>query len=488
MRNATAARTAGRAHAPGSGYGIALQPLMVLIRGGLSVSTAVPRRGLTVRWRFAVFALWVLLAIGLSLAVARVGAETDDNLSLPGTDSQSATDLLAARFPPQQNGKSPIVFRVSSGKVTDPKNSQVIDAAHKAIKSLPHTYSAVRDPFSDQGAGQVSKNSRTAFIPVLLDIGSGDLTEEEAAEVLAAAEPARRAGMEVAAGGSIGSRAVQARDGQQRQDRDPGSDADPERGARHRSWRWSMPILTAVIALMASLAALGLLGHVVAIPSVGPTLATMIGLGVGIDYALSRHPPSARPGRGHGCAFVDLAHRRNAGDGRRLAGGSVVIALLALAVAGIPLVTSLGYGAAVAVVSAVVSAVTLLPALMAIAGRRIGSMAMPAFLRLSPVVPGRGIWAGWARFVTHHPWVAVTVSAVVLGVLAIPVFSLTLGQEDIGSTPTSTTERQAYDMLSAGFGVGYNGPLLIATVWAAPRSPAPRCRTRRISSRSCRTS
>ena len=121
--------------------------------------------GLTVRWRFAVFALWVLLAIGLSLAVARVGAETDDNLSLPGTDSQSATDLLAARFPPQQNGKSPIVFRVSSGKVTDPKNSQVIDAAHKAIKSLPHTYSAVNAPFSDQGAGQVSKNGRTAFIP-----------------------------------------------------------------------------------------------------------------------------------------------------------------------------------------------------------------------------------------------------------------------------------------------------------------------------------
>ena len=152
------------------------------------------------------------------------------------------------------------------------------------------------------------------------------------------------------------------------------------------SWRCPMPILTAVIALMASLAALGLLGHVVAIPSVGPTLATMIGLGVGIDYALflvTRHQHDLAEGMdvpssiSRTVATLGTAVVFAGGDGRDRAPGTGCGRHPARC-------TSLGYGAAVAVASAVVSAVTLLPALMAIAGRRIGSMAMPAFLRSRP--------------------------------------------------------------------------------------------------------
>ena len=154
------------------------------------------------------------------------------------------------------------------------------------------------------------------------------------------------------------------------------------------------------------------------------------------------------------------------------AGTTVVIALISLVVAGIPLVTSLGYAAAFAVVTAVLAAITLLPAVLAIVGERLESLRLPAFLRPKPKAPDRGFWAWWARQVTTHPWLAVAGAAAILAPLIVPFLSLDLGQEDVGATPKSTTERQAYDLMAAGFGVGYNGPLLVATEVAPPAQPS----------------
>ena len=150
----------------------------------------------------------------------------------------------------------------------------------------------------------------------------------------------------------------------------------------------------------------------------------------------------------------------------------MVIALLSLTVAGIPLVSTLGLASAIAVLTAVVGSVTLLPALLAAVGGGIDRLRVPAFLRMRHREPGTTRWDAWARTVTGHPWTAVGVSLLILLPLIVPLFSLRLGQEDVGVTPTSTTERQAYDLLTAGFGVGYNGPLLIANELDPPAKPS----------------
>ena len=141
---------------------------------------------------------------GIGALVSRIGAETNDNLSLPGTGSQEATDLLAENFPPQQNGQSPIVFYSAKGKVTDSANEQAIESSYKTIVKVPHVYSAA-DPFARDDSPFVSEDEKTAYISVLMDNGANDLTEEEAEAVLDAADPGKKAGMQVAAGGPIGS-------------------------------------------------------------------------------------------------------------------------------------------------------------------------------------------------------------------------------------------------------------------------------------------
>jgi uncharacterized membrane protein YdfJ with MMPL/SSD domain len=411
--------------------------------------------------RLLVLILWIAIAAGIGALVSRIGADTNDNLSLPGTGSQEATDLLTEEFPPQQNGQSPIVVKVKSGTVSDSANKTAIEDSYKAIVKVLHVYSAT-DPFSQQGAAQISKDGKTAYIPVLLDIGPNDLTEEEAQAVLDAAEPAKKAGMQVAAGGPIGAELST-----------PETESSEVIGivaamiiltfAFGTIVAMGMPILTAIIGLSAGLGLIALLGHVVQVPSIAPTLATMIGLGVGIDYSLfvvMRHLHNLRDGM----EVRESVARTIATTGTAIvfAGTTVVVALLALAVAGIPLVTSLGYSSAVAVVTAVLAAVTLMPALLSLVGHRILSLGLPRFLRPKPKEPGQGFWAGWARNVTNHPWLAVLLAAIILVPLTIPLFSLELGQEDIGATPKSTQERQAYDLMAAGFGPGYNGPFLIA--------------------------
>jgi uncharacterized membrane protein YdfJ with MMPL/SSD domain len=426
---------------------------------------------LVARRAWIVLAVWLVAAAGLVVLVRQVGANTSDNLDLPGTDSQAATDLLAAKFPPEQNGSSPLVFHAERGKITDARNKQAIQASHKAVLRLPQVASAT-DPFSQEGSAQISSDEQTAFIPVLLDVGGDDLTEEIAESVLAAGDPGRQAGMEVAVGGPVGTELSE-----------PKTESSEVIGLVAAMIilaftfgslvAMGLPIVSAVIGLLAGLSVIGLLGHLVNVPTIGPTLATMIGLGVGIDYALllvSRHRQQLRDG----AAVHDSIARAVATSGSAIvfAGTTVVIALVALVVAGIPLVTSLGYSAAFAVVTAALAAITLLPAVLAIVGSHIGSLRLPAFMRPAPKPVDRGFWGWWARGVTNRPWRAIAASFALLVPLMIPFFSLDLGQEDVGAAPKSTTERQAYDLIAAGFGVGFNGPLLVATELGSPAQPS----------------
>jgi uncharacterized membrane protein YdfJ with MMPL/SSD domain len=414
---------------------------------------------------------WVIVLAIVGTLYHAAGSNTSNNLDLPGTDSQAANDLLEEQFPPQQNGKNPIVFQATEGKVTDSANKQAIEQSYKNLKALPHYYSAV-NPFSQEGQAQISKDKRTAFIAVLLKVPNSEIDEQLAESYLDAAEPARKAGMKVAASGQIGSELSE-----------PKTESSEVVGLTAAMIilaftfgtlvAMGMPIISAVLGLFVGISLIGLLGHVTTIPTVAPTLATMIGLGVGIDYALflvSRYRVERKDGLETDEAIAKAV--ATSGTAIVFAGGTVVIALVSLLVAGIPLVTSLGYASAFAVVTAVAAAVTLLPAVLSAVGRHIDSAQLPAFMRPKPKPPDRGFWGAWARWVTTHPWSAVGITLLILGILLIPFFSLYLGQEDIGATPKSTTERQAYDYLSQGFGPGYTSPLLVAVKLPSPAEPS----------------
>ncbi|MER7605697.1 MMPL family transporter [Nocardioides sp. NPDC127503] len=428
--------------------------------------------GFCARHSLLVIGAWVLVLVTVVLAVSGLGAKTSNDLALPGTGSQEAKDLLSDRFPPQQNGVNPIVFHVSKGKLTDSANKQAVDDAVKEIGKQPHVHS-VTNPLSSDGqtAGLLSKDGRTAFAPVLMDVGSGDLTEKIAGDVLGATQPAQDAGITTAAGGSIGSTLST--------DESRTSEVVGIIAAMiilslvlGSLVAMGLPIITAVVGLGVALATVGLVGHLLAIPSAGPTLATMIGLGVGIDYALfliTRHQDQMRDGMPIRESIAQAV--ATSGSAIVFAGCTVVVALLALGVAGIPLVSALGYASAMAVAAAVLVAITLLPAFLGLLGNRIRWASLPAFMR-----PGRrrdqGLWARWAGVVHRHPWVVAGVSLAALVPLIIPVFSLELGQEDVGATSKETTERQAYDLISAGLGVGYNGPLQVASSLDPPAAPS----------------
>ena len=426
----------------------------------------------TARHKWLVLGCWVVLVGGMIALIHTFGSNTSNNLELPGTGSQDASNLLTERFPPQQNGSSPIVFYAAKTKVTDTKNKQAIQAAYKSIKKQPHVYSVV-SPFSQEGQAQISKDKHTAFIGVLLNVGSNNLTQDIAQDILdSATGPGQHAGMAVAAGGPIGSELSE-----------PATESSEVIGLVAAMIilaftfgtlvAMGLPIISAVFGLLVGLSLIGLLGHVVNIPTVAPTLATMIGLGVGIDYALflvSRYRVFLKDGlETHEAVAMSVA---TSGSAIVFAGSTVVIALVTLLIAGIPLVTSLGYASAFAVVTAVLAALTLLPAVLSILGHHVNSVRVPAFMRPKPKAPDRGFWGAWARFVTGHPWLAIGAVLLVLVPLIIPFFSLNLGQEDIGATPKSTTERQAYDLMSAGFGVGYNGPLVVAVSLGTPAEPS----------------
>ena len=288
--------------------------------------------------RLLVAFIW-LAAVAATVGAVRVlGAKTNNELTLPGTDSQAAFDILAERFPPQQNGTSPFVFAVDDGKLTDQPYKEAIGRTFHKMQRAEHVYS-VLNPVSKDGrtAGILSDDGSIGFMPVLLDVDSGFITEELAHKVLDATAPARAAGIDVAVGGPIGSELSQ-----------------PDTSTSERLGNLAamvilalvfgslvamgLPILNAAIGLAIATSVIGLLGHLISVPTVAPTLATMIGLGVGIDYALflvTKHKEELASGVQ---TRESIARAVSSSGSAVFAGSTVMIALVSLAVAGIPLV------------------------------------------------------------------------------------------------------------------------------------------------------
>ena len=410
--------------------------------------------------RFVVLGVWLVVAVLLVGISKQMGDNTNDNLSLPGTNSDQATQILDKSFPVQANGTSPIILHAPSGQADDSKYSSAVNTAASDVAKNPNVASVV-NPLTQQGAGQLSKDQTTGYLSVGLKVSPGSLSEEDAQDIInAAADPAKAAGLEVQTGGQLGQKVSK-----------PATESSELIGIIAAMviltftfgtiTAMLLPIITAIFALLSTLAIVRMLGHVLTVPTVAPTLATMIGLGVGIDYALfivTRH----LRGLGEGLDMRESIARSVATSGGAVffAGCTVTIALVSLAIADIPLVTTMGLMAAIAVVVAVCAALTLLPAGLSLLGPRINALRVRH--PKTDEHAKNGLWAKWAHEIAKRPIISGLAALAILIPLTIPLLSLTLGQQDTAALSKSTTARQAYDQLSHYFGPGSNGPLIIA--------------------------
>ncbi|MYV60727.1 MMPL family transporter [Streptomyces sp. SID4931] len=427
---------------------------------------------LTFRRRGFVALIWVaLLAAGI-LGAATASTATSSSFSIPGTEAQRAFDLLEERNPGNSadGATARVVFKAPEGeKVTDAENKREITGIVKELQSGSKQIAKVDDPFLTQA---VSQDGSTAYISVSYQVNSMELTDATRDSLEDAGKDAQKSGMKVEIGGD----ALQVM---------------PHTGTAEiigvviaaivlvitfgSLVAAGLPLLTALIGVGIGVSTITALANVLDLGSTTSTLAMMIGLAVGIDYALfivSRYRAELADGRER----EEAAGRAvgTAGSAVVFAGLTVVIALVGLAVVNIPMLTKMGFAAAGTVAIAVVIALTLVPALLGFAGKRVmGRKARKTADAEKSAEPGNGadltksadakpnMGTRWARFVLRKPVWVMLVGVLGLGVIAVPAASLEMGLPDDGAQPKSTTQRQAYDMLSDGFGPGFNGPLMV---------------------------
>ena len=421
---------------------------------------------LCARHSIVVLAVWVLIAVSVVFVAKTVGQDTNDDLTLPGTDSQAASNLLSDKFPDQANGTVPIAMRAPEGhKLTDLKYKKPIQRVVKAYSKDPAVTQAT-GPFGEQGADQLNKKRTIGYISLNLKDSPSELNLEGAQRIIDVAQPLDKVGLKPAAGGYLGQKVSK-----------PSTQVSVVVGLAAAvvillftfgtAIAMGIPLLTAILGLSIGLGLITFLSHAAEIPTSAPTLSTMIGLGVGTDYALfivTRHLSQLSGGM----EPRESAARATATSGGAVvfAAGTVIIALLSLAAAGIPVVTTLGYTAAIVVLVAAAAAITLLPAILGLIGPGINRLHVPGMRTHHDDRPHG--WARWAAFVGSHPWPALILGLAVLIVLAIPVGYLHLGQTDNGALPKTTQSRQSYDAMTEGFGSGSNGPMLVAVSLSKP--------------------
>ncbi len=417
-------------------------------------------------------AVWAVLLVGIVMAATASGGQTFDNLEIPGTQSQTALDLLERRFPAQSGGSATVVVHARSGKLSTPANEAAIAAAVQRIKGLPQ---------APQVAGPVpSPKGDTALLQVQYRERVPELGKEGFAQLRRAAEPARTAGLQVAFGGQLTDYA-----------KAPAAGASDQVGlvfaaiilvlAFGSIVAAGIPIATALFGLAIGISLITLLASVTDVGTAAPELATMIGLGVGIDYSLfilTRYRENLAAGLEVEAAIGNAV--ATAGQAVLFAGTTVVIAICGLVISGISYVAVLGFAAAIVVAVMMVAALTLLPAVLGIVGTRIdrgrvhlgrprrgGAAGDTGKARAPGAEPGSPFWARWAERVARRPAPFAAVSVVVLVVLALPFLWIRYGQADDGTAPEGSTQRIAFDLTAAGFGEGFNGPLLVVVTHRA---------------------
>jgi len=439
---------------------------------------------------------WVALLIVVNIFAQSAGTSYSNNFTLPNSDAQRAANLLEHNFPAQAGDRDTIVYKVSSGTVSDPAVRARMSAMFAQVSRLPHV-SAVISPYAAASAGKaISANGQIAFATVVFDQKANILPKSAAERVVAVARAAGRPGLQV----ELGGQAIEATE-------QAGFGLSTAVGLLAAIVvllltfgsliAMGLPIVTALFGLGTGLGAIALFTHVVDTPNFSSELAAMIGLGVGIDYALfilTRFREAYRtPGPTHGDARESVVQAMDtAGRAVLFAGTTVVIALLGMMLLGVDFLYGVAISASIGVLLVMLASLTLLPALLTMAGARMArpsrrtrareartartgavaageagggraaqSTGEPGLAAAGEAPHAGAAWLRWSAFVQRRPWTIAVCSTLVMLLIAAPAMALRLGSSDASNDPANQTTHRAYELLAQGFGEGFNGPLLI---------------------------
>jgi putative drug exporter of the RND superfamily len=400
---------------------------------------------------------WIAILVAVSVVSSAVGTSYSNDSSSGNTESQRATDLLKRDFPAQAGDTDQIVLRARDGRVTDPAIRSRVEPMLRKAAGLPHVTGVV-SPYSKAGEDQIAPGGKIAFAEVNFDQRGFDIDQADAERVISVAQDAATRELEVELGGQAIQQAEQ-----------------PPLGTATAIGllaaivillitfgsvvAMGLPIATALLGLGTGVGLIAIGTHVIDMPDFSTEVAIMIGLGVGIDYALfivTRFRENHRAG-----ADVDTAVAAamdTAGRAVVFAGCTVIIALIGMFALGISFLNGMALAASLGVLMTMLASLTALPALLSRFGERVARPGRRAQRRAGA---GRAFWPRWALVVKRHPWPAALAGLAIMAVLSAPVFSMRLASSDAGNNSPDTTTRKAYDLLGQGFGAGFNGPLQI---------------------------
>jgi len=418
------------------------------------------------RWcishRRQVVVAWILIAVVTTVVAGAVGRHYATNFTLPGTESQRVADLLNKEFPAQKGDVDTIVFHNSKRTIDDVAVRRVIAPLLAKVSRMPHVRSVV-SPYDPAGAVEVAKDRRTAFATVNYDERANLLPDNAGKPVLAAVDAVKVPGLQIAAGGQVIEQAEGFSIG-------PATSVGVIAAVVILLLTFGsliaagMPLITAGLGLITGIALVGLASQLTSMSSVSPELAIMIGLGVGIDYALfivTRFRENYA-NTGDLTASV-LGAMDTSGRAILLAGTTVIIALLGMFATGVSFMYGLAIASVLAVLMVLAASLTVLPALLAGFGHRVVRPGRSARRRaVRGRAPRASAWRRWSITVQSHPRPLAAASIVVMLAFLIPFVGMRMDTSDAGNDPTGTSTYHAFKLVSQGFGPGFNGPLLIA--------------------------
>jgi RND superfamily putative drug exporter len=401
---------------------------------------------------------WIAALIVIGGIAGNVGSDFSEEFKLPSSDSTEAYELLEDNFPQQSGGTATIVFKADEG-VESPAVKKKMEGVFKQVEGEPHV-SEVASPYGEGGgAAAVSKDGKIAYATIQYDVAGNKLNKDSTKRIIADAQGASGNGLEVALGGQPIEEA-----------KNEGGDSSFAIGllaaivilllAFGSVVAMGLPIITALLALGVGLSLVTLGTWIFDTAEFAPVLALMIGLGVGIDYALfivTRFRNNLDEGFQPREAAVNAVD--TAGRAVLFAGTTVIIALMGMFLLNITFLYGVAVAAGLSVLLTMIAALTLLPALLTWVGHRINKWKIPGLSAGRNTMREDTKWYAWSRWIQKRPWVAAIVSGGVLLLLCVPTLTLRLGVNDAGTNPKGETTREAYDFLAEGFGPGFNGPL-----------------------------
>jgi len=429
------------------------------------------------RHRLLVVLAWALLLLGLGAGTLAKGSAYSSSFELSGTDSTQAQHLLDEAFQGESGDTATLVWHVDSGTVRASSVEKSVESALSVITEQG-SVSSVVSPYTSTGADQISSDGKTAYATLDLNDANSALSSSQAEALISAAHAVEHSGLDVEVGGSAVQSALQS----------PAEYSEVVGIAAAAIvlflafgsiFSMLLPILTAAAGVGGGLLSVGLLSHAMGIAGFAPTLGALVGLGVGIDYALfilTRHRTGLLAGKP---VAESIGHAvTTSGRAVLFAGGTVCVALLGMLVLGVGFLDGVAIATSLTVAITVLASLTLLPALLSYLGPRALSRRQrrkqeearrrprPALIGLAavhaPVAVTRGLWHRWADLVHRRPRSLSLAALALMLLLAIPTLTLRLGTADSGNDPASSTTYKSYEMLAKGFGEGFNGPLTVA--------------------------